>query len=365
MLLAAAAALAQVPEDDRARALDLYDGGEYTEALPLLQQLDAAGEADGPLLYRLYYCLRHAGDPAAREALERARTRLEQEVPGATDLEPAFYLANALRNVGRLTDAGSVARHATDRVENGSIPEPVSGVEMFRLGKLYADQERIDEATRWYERAIEALTSGESSAASRPYVNWAGRFLAEQAWQAEDYARCAASLALLQESGLATIEDLDRLAVASFRNGDYARAKSAWQAAERANPTDANRPRYCWRLAGQAERLAPLPELAPDERSWAELSQGDLETLMIDQVTRVRETQAEAGDGSSLKKKQRRKMQAEIDDARVLFVTAALEYAARGHSIRELAFFNGFAPMVFHDRQWALIQADASGAAQP
>jgi len=319
LLLAASFATARAADDSPARALDLYDQGEYELALPLLQQLDAAGEADGALLYRLYFCQRNAGDPAARETLDRARTLLQAEVAEATDLEPAFYLANALRNVGKLSDAGSVARAATDRVESGSIPEPASGVEMFRLAKLYADQERADEAARWYERAIESLTAGETSAASLPYVNWAGRYLAERAWTAEDYAASATYLALLDSSGLATVQDLDRLAVASCRAGDYARAATAWQSAEQANPTDANRPRYCARLARQAAKMAPLPATAPDERPWTELTQKELETQMTDHVQQVREILAEAGDASELKPKQRNELQGRIDAARAVF----------------------------------------------
>lgn len=356
LLLGASSAMAQAPEETRRQALELYDQGRYDDALPLLEALDTAGEADGSLLYRLYFCLRSGNDPAARQMLDRAKILLEEEIPDAANLEPSFYLANAYRNVGKLSDASAVAARATARVENGEIASPESGVEMFRLGKLYADQERVAEASEWYARAVEALNGDERSAAAKPYVNWAGRYLAERAWNAGDYDQAATYLATLEAAGLATVQDLDQLAVASCRAGRYADARSAWQGAERAKPTDANRPRYCWRLADQAEKIAPLPALAPDQRPWEELSKEELEALLIEQVQVARDAIAEAGDGTTLKKKQRRKLQERIDQARAYFVTGALEYALRGHNIREVAFFNGFAPMIFHDKQWELPQ---------
>ena len=37
-----------------------------------------------------------------------------------------------------------------------------------------------------------------------------------------------------------------------------------------------------------------------------------------------------------------------------VFVAAALEYAVRGHGIREAAFFGGYAPLVFQRSAWKI-----------
>jgi tetratricopeptide (TPR) repeat protein len=337
----------------RDRALATYDAGRYAEALPLLEQLDAAGQVEGTLLYRLYYCQRQAGDGSARETLDRARKALELEAGSSPDLEAPFYLANAYRNVGRITDAQRVAAEATGRVERGELPRPETGIEMFRVGKLYADQELDEQASKWYARAVESLAS-DMSATAGPYLEWAGRYLAERAWKDEDYAAAAQYLAVITADQRGTDQDLDRLAVAYSRLERYSDAKAAWQAAERRNPTQANRPRYCWRLAAQAESLGSLPSKAPDGRDWADLSKEDLEKLMADKSKVVRDAQAEVEQSEKMKKKQLRKLQEQVDAIRPVFIGAAMEYALRGYGIRETAFFGGYAPLIFHAKQWKL-----------
>ena len=49
----------------------------------LLEKIDSAGKATGPLLYRLFYCQRKAGDPKAEETLGRALEQLESEASSA------------------------------------------------------------------------------------------------------------------------------------------------------------------------------------------------------------------------------------------------------------------------------------------
>lgn len=362
--LAAAAALALIgctgpaaAEDDaptlREQAFQLYDQGRYVDARPLLERLEAQGQVDGVLLYRLYYCQRIADDPAARPTLDRARGLLEQELGQASDLEIPFYLANAYRNAGRLTDARRVAAQATERVASGDLPAPADGFEMFRMGKLYADQDREAEAEEWYAKALELLAADRSGAAG-PYVEWAGRYLVERAWAAEDYDAAARYLGLVSASGRGSAADLDRLATASCRLGRYGEAKAAWRRAEQLDPAEANRPRYCWHLAEQAEEIGQLPRTAPDERPWADLSKEELEQLLLDQARVVGEVTTEAQETAKLKKKRRKQLQARLDAARPVFIGAALEYALRGHGIRETAFFGGYAPLIFHADRWKL-----------
>jgi tetratricopeptide (TPR) repeat protein len=342
-------------EATRARALELYDAGRYEEARPLLEQLDAAGPIDGTLLYRLYYCQRLANDEQARATLDRARQQLEQEVAEASDLEAPFYLANTYRNVGRLSDAQNVAAAATARVESGDLSQPTTGVELFRLAKLYADQERAEEATRWFTKAVELLASNDSAVA-RPYIEWAGRYLADQAWTQKDYDGAAKHLAAVTADKGGSEQDLNRLATAYCRTGRYGEAKSAWQQAERSNPAHANHARYSWRLAAQAEQLGSLPDATPDGRSWDELSQEELEQVMLENAQAARAAVAEVEQAEELTNKQRQQLQLRMDEARPVFIAAALEYALRGYQIRETAFANGYAPMIFHAREWKLPQ---------
>ena len=95
--------------------------------------------------------------------MDRARLALETEVPSAETLDVPFYLANVYSNVARLTDMRRVSANATRHVENGDWPEPTDGIGRFRLGKLYADQQRTDESQpaviEEQRQLIAALTS--------------------------------------------------------------------------------------------------------------------------------------------------------------------------------------------------------------
>lgn len=340
-------------EGARASAFGLYDQGRYAEARPLLEQLEADGPVDGVLLYRLYYCRRIANDPAAGTTLDRARGLLEKELDSASSLEIPFYLANAYRNAGRISDARNVAARTTERVESGEFPEPGDGFEMFRLGKLYSDQERVEEASNWYARSLELLSVDESGGA-KPYVEWAGRYLSEQAWNDQDYEATAKYLGLIAAGGGGSAADLDRLAAANCHLERYGEAKTAWQRAEKLDAANANRPRYGWHLAEQAEEIGNLPGAAPDGRPWAELSKAELEQLLLDQAKIVGEAKTEVQESEKLKKKRRKQLQRGIDAARPIFFRAGLEYVLRGYGIRETAFFGGYAPLIFHSDGWRL-----------
>ena len=56
-------------------AVTLYESGKYAEARVLIEEIDAAGRATGPLLYRLAYCQRVARRPETEETHPRVRLR--------------------------------------------------------------------------------------------------------------------------------------------------------------------------------------------------------------------------------------------------------------------------------------------------
>ena len=353
LLSAVLSAAPAIADDPAADAVRLYDEGRYAEARPLLEQLHAEGAADGPLLYRLYYCQLNARDPQARDTLTAAVARLESDLPGATDLEVPFYLANAYINQGRRADARRVAGEAVARIDSGSIADPTTPIEMFRLGKLYADVDRDDGAERWYRAALDGFAA-QGDAAPRPYVEWAAAWLAERAQAAGDDAATVDLYSTLLEGGKGTMDDWDRLAVAQARTGDLAGAERSWRQAEKANPAEANRARYCYRLAAMARELGGLPTALDDGRTIAELSKDDLQQVLGDQVRALGELRDEVAGMKKVKKRQRRKLEARLDAIHRTFTAAALEFALKRYGIREAAFFGGYAPLIFRPREWRL-----------
>jgi tetratricopeptide (TPR) repeat protein len=350
-LLLGSAGLGATDDDTAARAVRLYDEGRYAEACPLLESLD--GEADGTRIYRLYYCRRLENDPRARSTLDEARKKLENEAGTSKDLLPSFYLANAYSNLGRPTDMRRIATDATRRFEAGKIDKPETGNEMFRLGKLYADQGRDDEAVEWYAKSVSALAA-EASDTPSPYLIWAGRYLADRAFRQQDWEHAVEFYGQFLSASQGSVEDYDRMAVAAVHLGRYADASQAWRQAERLNPADANRARYCSRLSDRARELDALPETTLEGRPWSELSQQELQTILVDTATVVAETQLEAPPPESPDHELRRELQARLDGAKPVFVAAALEYALRDYDIREAAFSGGFAPLIFQAARWKI-----------
>jgi len=359
VVFAAAAALGQGPGEAQ-QAVALYDQGRYAEARTLLEKLDAAGALDGPLLYRLSFCVGAAGDPTAQRAiLERARVALEREVTSDPTLESAFYLANALRNLDRRAEAREVALRAIAPVESEGWTPPDDEAEAFRVAKLYADLGRQAEAAQWYRKALEGF---EATPDRFPvYIRWARRYLADLAFSRADFAAAERDYAALADTGQAEQADWDRLAVARMRLGDWSGAEQAWRGAERSNPGEADRARYARHLAVLAGVLRTLPEVAPDGRRWSELSQQDLETIMKTNGDRAKEIGGTAA-GAALSEDERRALAAELAGIKPVFVAACIEYTLRGLPIRETAFFGGFAPMIFHDTNWDLPEPPASAA---
>jgi hypothetical protein len=334
-------------------AVRLYDSGQYAEARALLEKLDAQGHADGKLLYRLFYCQRVAGDGKAMATLDRSVEKLEQEAEGAGDLESSFYLVNGYSSLNRPADAQRAARAATERIESGEMAKPATGLEQFRLGKLYADQRNSAEAEQWYRAAV-ASFSAEEETAHLPYLKWASRYLADVTYRREEFVDAEEHLARLTELDKPTMTDLDRLAVIRSRLGMYREAAQSWRAAELLDPANANRARYCYRLAEAAASLEELSAAAPDGRLWSEFSKDELESIMkatADQVRTIKEDSQKLG---WTDREERAELQGRLEAAHPVFVAAALEYALQGNSIRQAAFFGGYAPLIFKAKEWRL-----------
>ncbi len=365
LLIGAAPTLAtDDPASARARANELYDAGRYPEAAQAIRDLDAAGQTDGALLYRLFYCQRTAADPAASATLERARVALERELAAAPSLENAFYLANTYANLQRAPDAARIAGQAVSGVDSGAIPTPLTPFGRFALAKLYTDTERHDAAARWYEAALAPPASGEPALAAA-YVRWASRYLADRAFEASDWDAAERNYARLTDLGEGSPELYDRLAVSRARLGLWVEAGQAWRKGERLDPAEGDRARYCTRIVDQAASLGSLSSTAPDGRLWGALSKEDLEALLSAQAQVVRAAREECQATPGPDAARREALQHDLDAARATFIAAALEYALVGYNIRETAFVSGFAPLVFHADDWLLPappEEEATGA---
>ncbi len=338
------------------RAVVLYDAGKYEEAKAILQPLDATGTLSGPALYRLGYTYGAAGDAAKQsEIMARALAALHTEAQKENSLEVAFFLANAQTNLGKAADARTTAADATGRVELGGWPRPTNGLDSFRLGKLYADQGRKDAATEWYGRALDRFAAEGSEYPG--YTRWARRWLAQEAFARADYAEAERQYAGLAQAGGAGAPEYDRLAVARARQERWIPAQEAWREAEKLDPANSDRPRYCRNLAALAQVVGSVPTSDATGKAWSSLSKEDLERTLTEQAGRAREgrTRAEATPPPDAAEK--KKIEESLQEARALFVGAALEYALRNLDIRETAFLGGYAPLIFHPEDWLLPEA--------
>jgi tetratricopeptide (TPR) repeat protein len=349
--LAAAGAVLADEAGARARAIALYDAADYAAALPLLEQVAASGDADGPLLYRLAFARSQSGDRAgAAEAQARALATLEQEYADGGDLETAFYLSNAYRNMRRPEDSRRVAAETTARIEAGQVPVPDDPLDAFRAGKLYEDQGLFEQVVPWYERAVAGMSSSPENHLG--YLRWALRMLGNIAYSDGDHATSEARFARLTELDPTSATDWDALASARARLGRWAPAEQAWMEVEKIQPADANRARYCYRLARLAAEIGELPSELPDGRALDTLTKEELEAVLTEQADKVRAVRSEIPEGSSLTDEGRAELQDRLDRARPVFVAAAMEYALRRLPIRETAFFGGYAPLIFKREEW-------------
>jgi len=349
--LAAAGAVLADEADPRARAIALYDAADYAAALPLLEQVAASGDADGPLLYRLAFARSQSGDRAGgAEAQAQALRTLEQEYAEGGDLETAFYLSNVYRNMRRGEESRRVAAETTARIEAGHITVSDDPLDAFRAGKLYEDQGLFEQVVPWYERAVAGMASSPQDHLG--YLRWALRMLGNIAYSKGDPATSEARFARLVELDPSSATDWDALASARARQGRWEPAEQAWMEAEKIQPADANRARYCYRLARLAAEIGDLPTELPDGRAVDSLTKEELEAVLLEQADVVRAVRSEIPDGSSPTDERRGELQARLDRARPVFVAAGMEYALRRLPIREAAFFGGYAPLIFKREEW-------------
>ena len=347
----------------RNEAKTLYAQARYAEARPLLEQLAADGQATGPLLYRLAYCQRTAGQAAAAAATERSAVEsLERELSVTDDIEVPFYLVNAYQNSGRDEDAKRVAAESAERIEQGHLRRPSDGDGLFQTGKLYADAGTDDKAAEWYAKAVEALTAEGQGSGS--YVRRASRFLAERAFRLKDYDAAQRHYTTLTGAGEGGGAEFDRLAVSRARSGLYEGAAEAWRQAGRLGGANADRSRYCARLSTMAAQLGSLPASSPDDRAWTALPQEALESLMTERAGQVRQIQQEAQAVEKLTQEKRLAYREQLREHRAVLVAAALEYALRGQSIRQAAFFGGYAPLILKQSAWRVAPREENDAEQ-
>lgn len=343
-LLLAAAATAAAPATD---AVTLYDAGKYAQARAALEALDAQGQLSGPLLYRLFFCRRAVGDePAAVDALERARAALEAETASSAGLEVPFYLANTYANLGMKDQARTVAAETSRKVAAGTLPRPASPMENFQLGRLQQEAGEADAAAASYATAVEGFGAGYPGQS-----RWARRFLAERAITRGDFAAAEPHLAALTTLPGSSAADYRQLALANGRLRRWEGAALAWREAVRLDPSNADDPRYAARLADVATQLGSLPERAPDGRGWNVLAVAELEETMRDAQRRALDARNRAGTAS---KEDRAKIEADLRDARSQLTASGLEYALRGMGLREFAFKEGIAVLIFQDAPWTI-----------
>jgi tetratricopeptide (TPR) repeat protein len=225
-------------------------------------------------MYRLGFCHGYAGDASTQaDWMQKAVTKLTEESAAADNLEVSFFLANAQTNVGRPDDAKKTAAAATGRIERKAWPAPRTGLEKFRVAKLYADQGRTDQAVSWYREAVRSFESEKVEAPG--YVRWAQRYLAQDAFAKSDFVEAEKRYAALTSAGGASAADFDRLATASARVGKYQAAATAWNDAVRLDPANADRARYSRNLALLAQGASGPPGRASGG-AWGQLTKEDL-----------------------------------------------------------------------------------------
>jgi tetratricopeptide (TPR) repeat protein len=333
------------------QAIELYNAGNYSEARPILERLVGAGNDDGIVLYRLYFCQRSAGDAAQRATLEKARAALERDVATATTFEAGFYLANAYANLSMEAQLPIAAARTTARFEAGEIPKPVQPLEQFRLGKLYADQQRDRLAQPWYESAVVQFVA-QDGGGQKAYLEWAARWLAKRAMEQQRFEEAVTQFGHLSRFGGPSVTDLDQYGLAALVIGRYDESGDAWRRAARLDVANADRYRYGSALAMLASKTPELPTSPDGERSWEELAKEELEAILTDQAKLARDARAEADASAPLSIELRKEFLERMEPLRPRFVAAAQEYLTRGYNLREAAFFGGYAPLVFHLREW-------------
>jgi tetratricopeptide (TPR) repeat protein len=338
-----------LPPPSAARAVELYDAARYAEARQELERLPPE-QLDGSLLYRLYYCQNLAHAPEAAQTLAGAIDRLAREHREGKSLASSFYLVNAYTNAGKAAEARQVAGETTSRIEGDASREPTDAVDRFRLGKLYADQQKAPEAERWYTAAVPGLEQSGSTA----YLLWASRYLAEALYARDEYTDAEPYFTRLTAMDKPAVEDLQRLGICRARVGMYAEAGKAWRRAVLLDPANGDEARYAALIAEAVAQLPAVSAAAPDGRLWTQLTPPDLSQILTEQTAEVQAVREAASKWGELDEPAQIALHERLAKAHAVFLGAALEYTLQGESIREAAFSGGYAPLIFQSNEWKL-----------
>jgi hypothetical protein len=179
-----------------------------------------------------------------------------------------------------------------------------------------------------------------------------------------DFAASEAALDKLTALGEVESADWIGLAVARGRQKKFGPASDAWKQAVQLDPAGADDPRYAARVALVASQVPSLPPLAPEGKTYQAMAGEDLEAAMKAEAEAVRDVHARAAtamkageDGvvtAPLDTVKRAELSSELDAIRGRFFAAAIEYSLRRGPIRETAFREGYAVLIFQDREWEL-----------
>jgi hypothetical protein len=141
-----------------ARAAEAYDAGDCARVLTLYEGVaeNERSALDGLSHYRWGFCLGalRRGDPQAH--FRRAVEALSAATKNGGSLDERFYLVNAHLNLRETDEARAQANAAVEAYRAGSLSVPENDPNAwFRLGKLFREAGRLEEATTPYRRAIE------------------------------------------------------------------------------------------------------------------------------------------------------------------------------------------------------------------
>lgn len=267
LLLSPAAAVAGEIQD---RGDAAYEAGRFHEALVAYREAESAGELDGVGLYRMAYCVgsveRNA--EASREIYDRAAEALGEEalLDGAS-LETHFYRVNVLLNLGRDEEAREAAARGVEAYESGAFISRTDGTSWFRIGKMFRDAGRGDEALAPLGRALETWEKDGQPVAA--YVERIVTFALEES----DSALARRGTALLARTpggrGRAARAELALL----VREGNVAEARAFLASGALGDSVTERRylDSVLERLTNAKGEPLPLPGELPDGRSLARL----------------------------------------------------------------------------------------------
>jgi tetratricopeptide (TPR) repeat protein len=223
---AASRTLAQIPEsyeDQRARAIQVYDQNRFTEAVPLLEKLSAQRPDDVVVLSRLGFALYASSaaikDPEVkRQTRVRARTILlrANELGDSSDLTRSTLESLIANEKGEVSysnrqEADAAMKEGEEAFVKGDFPRALAAYERalkadpnlyeaaLFMGDVYFKSQRPEQAGQWFARAISIDPERETA-----YRYWGDSLLNEgkipeardkfiEAYLAEPYNRSSAA----------------------------------------------------------------------------------------------------------------------------------------------------------------------------